>query len=121
MENKSDHIKKNLKNKLIQKEEFNVKESQCYNVSVPLKHLQDVERRISNEVKSPKSIGDLMILDEGSFELKRYSFDFILISPLWITLFLNISLSLSLFIYIYIYILYIYIYIYIEREREREI
>ena len=30
-----------LKNKVIQREEFNVKESQCYNVLVVMKHHQD--------------------------------------------------------------------------------
>ena len=42
-----------LKNKVIQREEFNVKESQCYNVSVLMNHHQDLERMISSDVRSP--------------------------------------------------------------------
>ena len=39
--NESDSIEKKLKNKLIQREEFNVKGSQCYNVSVLMNHHQN--------------------------------------------------------------------------------
>ena len=41
-----------LKNKVIQKEGFNVKESQHYNVSVLMNHHQDQERMISIDIKS---------------------------------------------------------------------
>ena len=37
-----------LKNKVIQSEEFNVKERQCYDVSVLINHHQDLEKKSSN-------------------------------------------------------------------------
>ena len=42
-----------LKNKVIQREESYVKESQRYKVSVLMNHHQDLERIISSDVKSP--------------------------------------------------------------------
>ena len=42
-----------MKNKVIQREEFNVKESQRYNVSVLLNHHQDLEIMISSDFRSP--------------------------------------------------------------------
>ena len=45
-----------LKNKLIQREELNVKDCQRFNVSVLLNHHLNKERLISNDVKSPMDI-----------------------------------------------------------------
>ena len=39
--NESDSIEKKLKNQVIQREEFNVKESQCFNFSVLMNHHLD--------------------------------------------------------------------------------
>ena len=57
-----------IENKIIEREEFNVKENQRYNVSVLINHHQDLDRMISSDVRSPidlyqKCIGDLMSLD----------------------------------------------------------
>ena len=50
--NKSDNIEEKLENKVIQREEINVKESQCYNVSVLMNHHQDLESMISRDIRS---------------------------------------------------------------------
>ena len=42
-----------LKSKLIQSEEFNMKESQCYNISVSINHHQDLEKMLWSIVRSP--------------------------------------------------------------------
>ena len=50
-----------LKNKVIQREKINAKESQCFNVSVQMNHHQDVEKMKSGDGISAirKDIGDL--------------------------------------------------------------
>ena len=45
-----------MKNKVIQKEEFNVKENQFYNVSVLINHRQDLGMMITSYVKSPMDV-----------------------------------------------------------------
>ena len=42
-----------IEKKLIQSEEFNMKESQRYNVSVLKNHYQDLGKMLSNVVRSP--------------------------------------------------------------------
>ena len=46
MENNLTMWRKILKNKLIQSEEFNMKESRCYNVSVSINHRQGLEKML---------------------------------------------------------------------------
>ena len=46
-------ISRKIENKLIHRKEFNIKQSQCYNVSVLMDHHQDLERMISSDVRSP--------------------------------------------------------------------
>ena len=43
----------NFKNKVIQREDINAKESQCHNVSVLMNHYQDIEKMLSSDVRSP--------------------------------------------------------------------
>ena len=52
----SDNMEKKMKNKVIQSEEFNVKESRHYNVSVLINHLQNLEKMISSVVRSPMGV-----------------------------------------------------------------
>ena len=48
------YVLEKMRNKLIQSEEFNMKENQCYNVSVLMNHHhQNVEKKLSGIVKSP--------------------------------------------------------------------
>ena len=61
---------------VIQKEEFNVKEIQCYNVLAFMNQHQDGERMISSDVKS--LISSFLNPDDGSFELKPYNVEFLL-------------------------------------------
>ena len=49
--NESDNIKEKMKNKVIQGEEFNVKESQCYNILVLMNHHWDLDRKILSNVR----------------------------------------------------------------------
>ena len=55
--NESDNREK-LKNKVIQREEFNVKESQHYNASVLMNYHQDLERLIMSDIKSNTKRGE---------------------------------------------------------------
>ena len=55
-------MEKNWKNKVIQSEEFNVKESWRYNVSVLINLHWDLEKMISSVVKSPMYV--LLILTQ---------------------------------------------------------
>ena len=48
----SDNMEKNWKT-VIQSEEFNMKESWCYNISGLINHHQDLERMLSSVVRSP--------------------------------------------------------------------
>ena len=41
-----------LKNEVIEREEFNIKESQCYNISVLMNHHQDIEGMILGDIRS---------------------------------------------------------------------
>ena len=45
-----------LKNQVIQSGEFNMKESQCYNVSVLINHHQDLEKMLSSVIRSPMDV-----------------------------------------------------------------
>ena len=109
--NESDNISKKqnkTKNEVMQREEFNVKESRRYNVSVLMNHHQDwkgwcwvtLNYRWIFNLTSPDTI--LPGPNDDSLEPKRYNVDFLLH---WILLFglscFSISLSLSLYIYIY--------------------
>ena len=69
-----------LKNKVIINEEFNMKESRRYNVSVSINYLQDIEicyevsldpRWMINEIQNKTSP------DDGLLKLKRYNGDFL--------------------------------------------
>ena len=46
------NLEKNLKN-VIQSEEFNMKESRCYNVSVSINYNQDLKKMLSIVVRLP--------------------------------------------------------------------
>ena len=45
-----------LKNKVIQREEFNMKKSRRYNVSVLINHHRDLEKMLSSIFRSPIDI-----------------------------------------------------------------
>ena len=58
-----------MKNKVTQREEFNVKEIQRYNVSVQMNHQQDLERMMSSDVRSPMDFFQYFYLLSDSFPL----------------------------------------------------
>ena len=45
-----------MKNELIQSEEFNMKESRRYNVSILKSHYQDLEKMLLSFVRSPLDV-----------------------------------------------------------------
>ena len=45
-----------MKNKVIQTEEFDMKENQRYNVSVLINHHQNLEKMLSNVIISPMDV-----------------------------------------------------------------
>ena len=49
-------MEKNLTNKVIQSEEFNVKENRCYNVLVLINHHQDLEKMLTSVVWSSVNV-----------------------------------------------------------------
>ena len=121
----TDRQRENLKNNVIQREEFNVKKSTLERFGSN-KPSSGFGWMISSDVKSP--MGFLILLsspDDGLFEPKRSNTDFRLtLNPsLWITLFFNFSLYCQIYVPLFtsnIYIIYIYIEIERERERGRE-
>ena len=52
----SDKVTKKLQNKVIQSEEFNMKKSRRYNVSVLINNQQDLEKMLSSVVRSPMDV-----------------------------------------------------------------
>ena len=56
MEKNLTKCEEKLKNKVIQSEEFNMKESRRYNVSVLTNHHQDLEKMLSSVIKHPSMI-----------------------------------------------------------------
>ena len=78
MENNLTMWRKIWKNKVIQSEEFNIKESQCYNVSVSINHHEDLEKMLWSVIRSPMGcLASFLNPDDGLLKPKRYNIDFL--------------------------------------------